>query len=205
MKPFIAHRGLKKTAKENTISAFLDAIQSPYYAGFECDVRTTKDHVFVIVHDAIVGMKRVRDMTYSELKKNYAIPSLESVLNLQTDKIMLLEIKESDFDVPKFLKLLRKYSEKNLYVMSFFNSVIQRLAAMNCPCKLGVLNYVLNSEEDYQEYQFICLLEAIVSPKLIQYFTEKHMEVFLYGIHHFEKTKELYPQTYLITDEIIES
>ena len=180
MKPFIAHRGLKKTAKENTIFAFLGAIQSPYYAGFECDVRTTKDHVFVIVHDAIVGMKRVRDMTYSELKKNYAIPSLESVLKLQTDKIMLLEIKESDFDVPKFLKLLRKYSKKNLYVMSFFNSVIQRLAAMNCPCKLGVLNYVLNSEDSYEEYDFICLLESVVTRELVDFFHQTFQRFLLF-------------------------
>ena len=87
--------------------------------------------------------------------------------------------------------------------MSFFNTVIQTLHEKKCPCKLGILNYVLNSEESYQEYQFICLLENIMSEKLVNYFSQKNIEVFIYGIHHFKRTQETYQTCYLITDEIV--
>ena len=203
MKNLIAHRGLKDESKENTLQAFTKSLENPNYQGFECDVRTSKDNVFVVCHDALIGISRVSSTNYEELKRKYNIPTLESVLKLQTDKIMLLEIKETNLDIERFNKLLKKYAKKNIYVMSFFNTVIQKLHEKKCPCKLGVLNYVLNSEENYQEYQFICLLESIVSKKLVIFFHEKNMEVFIYGIHHFKETQENYQDCYLITDEIV--
>ena len=54
-----------------------------------------------------------------------------------------------------------------------------------------------------QEYDFICLLESVVSSKLLFFFESLHMETFIYGIHHFAKTKEEYKTAYLITDEVI--
>ena len=192
MKNLIAHRGLKDESKENTLQAFTKSLENPNYQGFECDVRTSKDNVFVVCHDALIGISRVSSTNYEQLKRKYNVPTLESVLKLQTDKIMLLEIKETNLDI-----------KKNIYVMSFFNTVIQKLHEKKCPCKLGVLNYVLNSEENYQEYQFICLLESIVSKKLVNFFHEKNMEVFIYGIHHFKETQENYQDCYLITDEIV--
>ena len=69
--------------------------------------------------------------------------------------------------------------------------------------KLGVLNYVLNSEDSYEEYDFICLLESVVTRELVDFFHQKKMDVFIYGIHHFEKTKRSYSDCYLITDEIM--
>ena len=203
MKNLIAHRGLKDESKENTLQAFTKSLENPNYQGFECDVRTSKDNVFVVCHDALIGISRVSSTNYEELKRKYNVPTLESVLKLQTDKIMLLEIKETNLDVERFNKLLKKYAKKNIYVMSFFNTVIQKLHEKKCPCKLGVLNYVLNSEENYQEYQFICLLESIVSKKLVNFFHKKNMEVFIYGIHHLKETQEDYQDCYLITDEII--
>lgn len=203
MKNLIAHRGLKDKAKENTLQAFKASLKNTNYQGFECDVRTSKDNVFVVCHDAFIGISRVSSTNYAELKRKYNVPALESVLKLQTDKIMLLEIKEPNLDIEKFHKLLKKYAKKNIYVMSFFNTVIQKLYEKKCSCKLGVLNYVLNSEENYQEYQFICLLESVVSEKLVNYFQEKNIEVFIYGIHHFQETKVKYSRCYLITDEIL--
>lgn len=203
MKNLIAHRGLKEKAKENSLEAFQKAIANPNYQGFECDIRTTKDNVFVICHDALIGINRVSSTNYEELKRKYHVPTLESVLRLQTDKIMLLEIKETNLDIERFHKLLKKYAKKNIYVMSFFNTVIQKLYEKKCSCKLGVLNYVLNSEENYQKYQFICLLESIVSEKLVNFFYKKNIEVFIYGIHYFKKTQENFQKSYLITDEIV--
>ena len=203
MTRLIAHRGLKKDAKENSLEAFRKALESNEYAGFECDVRTSKDGVFVIVHNPLVGPDIIRLTSFKELQEKYQLPSLEQVLQLKSDKIFLLEVKESDIDVLKFQELIHRYPTKNIYVMSFSNKVISRFINGKQHEKLGVLNYVLNSEEDYQEYDFICLLESVVSSKLLFFFESLHMETFIYGIHHFAKTKEEYKTAYLITDEVI--
>jgi len=201
MNKLIAHRGLKKDFHENTLESFKAALENPNYVGFECDIRTTKDKIFIINHNATIGSDIISLSTYEELKQKYNIVSLEEVLNLSTTKIKLLEIKESNIDISKFLQLLSKYNAENIYVMSFFNKVIQKIAKEQPKIKIGVLNYVLNSEEDYQYYNFICLLEGILSPSLIKYFKEKKIMVFIYGIHNLEKTIATYPDNYYITDE----
>ena len=139
---FIAHRGLvKKGVVENTLPAFLNAIKSNKYAGFELDVYTSKDKVFVVHHDPIVNGKFIWKQTYKELRKS-GIIKLVDVLKLSTDKIILIDIKDINLDINKFTKLLNKYKDKNRYVMSFFNSVIKKFK--NPTFKVGVLNFVLN-------------------------------------------------------------
>ncbi len=200
MKNLIAHRGLKKNEKENTIKAFQLAIQNKDYIGFECDVRTTKDHRFVINHNPMIKDQIISLTNYKDLKKQ-DIPTLESVLELKTEKIIVLEIKEHNIDTELFLKTINKYKKKNIYIMSFYNSVIKKLKKENQTYKLGVLNFVLNSEEDYKDYDFICLLESIITENLKNYFKEKNIEVFIYGIKNLKKIRNDYADCYYITDE----
>lgn len=205
MKRLIAHRGLKEKAKENTMEAFLDALKNDHYAGFECDIRTSKDKVFVICHNPMVGLDLVSNTNYKDLEKKYHLISLEKVLKISSDKIFLLEIKEATIDTKDFQKLIQKYSSKKIYVMSFFNKVIEELQKTKKQEKYGVLNYVFNSEESYKNYDFICLLEAVMSEKLEKFFRKNQIETFVYGIHNFSKTFETYKNSYLITDEIVKS
>lgn len=203
MKKLIAHRGLKKKKEEeNTIESFQSALENPQFVGFECDIRTTKDKVFVIHHNPMKKEDIISFTNYQDLKAKYNIPSLEEVLNLKSNKIFLLEIKEMNLDIDKFHSLLNKQKSKNIYVMSFYNSVIKKLAQKDRNYKLGVLNYVINSEESYEDYDFICLLESIVTEKLIKYFETKGIETFIYGIYHLEEMIEKYPTSYFITDEL---
>ena len=203
MNQLIAHRGLKINVKENTIEAFQKAIDHPNYVGFECDIRTTKDHVFVISHNPMIKEYIISLTDYKTLKEKTNIITLESVLKLKSHKIFLLEIKEHNLNTNAFIKLITKYSYQNIYIMSFFNSVIKKLNIPNHFYHLGVLNYVLNSEEDYTSYDFICLLESIVTSNLIKYFHEKRKETFIYGISHLQSLMNLYPESYFITDEIV--
>ena len=204
MEKLIAHRGLKENAKENTLEAFNLALKNDQYAGFECDIRTTKDGVFVICHNPMIGLDILSNTSYKELNRKYHLPTLEQVLKLSSNKIFLLEIKEANINQKKFQTLIQKYSSKKIYVMSFFNKVIQELTKTKKNEKYGVLNYVFNSEESYREYDFICLLESIISKKMELFFAEKHIETFIYGIHHFQKTRREYPNSYFITDEIVQ-
>ena len=203
MNHLIAHRGLKKEASENTLEAFEKSINNSFYSGFECDVRTTKDHIFVICHNPIYKGKIISLTNYKEFKKDN-LPTLENVLKLKTNKIMILEIKEINCDINRLSIILQKYDYQNIYVMSFYNKIINNLSLKNLKIKVGVLNYVLNSENDYQNYDFICLLESIMTSNLESYFTCQNKEVFIYGIHNLEKLTKEYKKSYFITDLVVE-
>ena len=72
---YVAHRGLSAEAPENTVKAFELAAER-HFDAVETDIRRTRDHKLVLMHDA--SLKRmcqvdryVKDLTYDELK---AIP-----------------------------------------------------------------------------------------------------------------------------------
>ena len=192
----IAHRGLvKPQVKENTMPAFIGAINSSKYAGFELDIYTSKDKEFIIHHSPLVNGKLISSLTKKELLKNHIV-KLEDVLKLNTDKIILIDIKDINVDTNKLSKLLNKYNNKNIYVMSFFNNVIKKL--LNNTFKIGVLNYVLNST-NYYPYDFIGLIYDLVDLKTINSFKKLNIEVFLYAINKGDILK--YPDIYYIVDD----
>ena len=107
----IAHRGkVDSINKENTIEAFKAAINDIKYDGFELDIRETKDKKIVVVHDFVVDNKLIKRVNYKELER-YNIPLLESVLKLDTEKIIMIEIKDPNMDIAALSKLLEKYQD----------------------------------------------------------------------------------------------
>ncbi len=184
---FIAHRGLRTdTIKENTLEAFKNAIQNDKIIGFEFDIRKTKDNYFVVNHNSFINLDLIKRKTYKYLKKKYNLPLLEEVLELNTNKIMLIEIKDRYLPYRKLIKILREYQTKNLYCMSFHNKVIEKLKKRNAPVKLGILNYVLNSEAEYN-LEFICLLNNLATPHLVEEYKKRGVKVIYYGIINEEE------------------
>ncbi|MBD8068057.1 glycerophosphodiester phosphodiesterase [Bacillus sp. PS06] len=149
----IAHRGGAGIAPENTLYAFklserlgVDAI--------ELDVRLSKDHQLVVIHDHTVdrttnGTGFVSDMTLEELKKldagyhlelenrGYAfrgrgiqIPTLEEVFKEIKNTPFVIELKDTDPRVEKKVaKLIKKYDiKKKVIVGSFNDDSIKRFA-----------------------------------------------------------------------------
>ena len=87
----IAHRGIfNSIVKENTIPAFLGAINNSDYVGFELDVYTSSDGEFIVNHDPLVDGKFIWKYTCKKLKKK-GLVKLEDVLKLKTNKIILNE------------------------------------------------------------------------------------------------------------------
>lgn len=74
--------------------------------------------------------------------------------------------------------------------MSFSNRVIKNLSTYYRNFKVGTLNYIMNSENDYSYNDFICLLYLSVTDNLIKYFKDKKIEILLYGIPHHVKIKD---------------
>ena len=189
----IAHRGYKTNfIKENTKEAFDNAFNNEFN-GIECDVRKTKDNKLVICHDAFIS--RVSDntgllssFTYEELLKfNFGSVNVPSKIPLLIDvlkkyhKIKLIELK-THIDFSSILN----YIDDNTYFISFDSSYMFKLKKEYPLCKFGVLNYVLNSKDNYN-LDIICLLDSIVTKTLVDYFLNKGILVFIYGINKYPK------------------
>ena len=193
---FIAHRGeFNKGIEENSIDAFKKAIIDEKMVGFECDVRETYDKEYVINHDAIYKNNIIKYKRYDELKE-LGLSTLDDVLNLNTDKIILLEIKDFNLDVEKLADKINN-ANKNVYVMSFSKEVIKKIKEYAINFKCGILNYIFNSDNNYDHYDFICLLNNTLTSDVIKYFRKKNIIIFSYGIINLEK---IIPNIYYIVD-----
>ena len=192
----IAHRGLvKKGVIENTLPAFLGAIKSEKYTGFELDIYASKNGTFVVHHDPLLDGKFIWKYNYKELRKK-GVLKLIDVLRLNTDKIILIEIKDININIEKLTKLLNKYKNKKIYVMSFFNSVIKKFK--NPTFKVGILNYILNSTSEYN-YDFIGILYDVATNRMIESFKNRNIEVFLYALN--KKDQYIFKDVYYIVDD----
>ena len=191
MKKFIAHRGIwNDSVKDNSYQALYNGLLSEEYIGIETDVRVTKDNVFVIYHDPLYNGKLVKKVYYKDMVD---VCRLEDILKIKTDKIILLEIKDFNMDVKKFIKLIDKY-KRNVMIMSFSTLVINKIKTLNTKYKLGVLNYIINSDSNY-DYDFICLLDIISNNFVIERLKKRNIEVLIYGVIDI-----LEDATYIIDD-----
>lgn len=192
----IAHRGIydNKIIIENTYESIKNALDNKEYGGVEFDIRTTKDNVFVVYHNPTFNNKLIKNTKYSELPKY--VPKLETILKINTDKIFLIEIKNIDGNIDRFFKLLSKYKNKNIYLMSFNSKLINKLCKINSKYKYGVLNYILNTE-DISCLNFVCILDSLIDKNLINTIKSKNKEIFSYGIIN-NKNIGLYDIYYIV-------
>ena len=122
----IGHRGAKGYVAENTLASFQKAIDLGC-DGIELDVHCCKSGEIVVIHDYTIdrttfGTGFVKNLTLTELKK-YEIPTLEEVLNLIDNHILVdIELKSNDC-VKKVMKIINHYIEfKNWSPINFLIS-----------------------------------------------------------------------------------
>lgn len=105
---FIAHRGHHLTETENSMGAFLAAINNGYY-GIETDLRVTKDGVFVLSHDDNLWARnlyqRPSDLTdETEIEGNISELTYEQIERLTSGQMVkleeLLELLQDKKEVP---------------------------------------------------------------------------------------------------------
>lgn len=143
MYKIIAHRGYHNDfVKENTYLAIKKAINNKNIIGIEFDIHLTKDNKIVVIHDSNIkrtsnGLGKVEDMTLLELQKyNFGtksfwqtIPTLDKIIDLNTNKILLIEIK-CDNNEKKFAQIIANYLKDfkpNIYFISFNKKVLNYL------------------------------------------------------------------------------
>ena len=200
----IAHRGLIKVDdNENTIYSFLNALRDGRFVGVEFDVRETLDNKFVVIHDAQIsrvsdGYGVVEKMTYEQLlkfnfgtKKNPSkVVLVSEVLKLLPDMIKVIDVKNIK-SYRKFVKLINKY--KYNYVASFNTDIINNILEYKPIFDVGLFNNVLNSQADYDKYDFIGLHYLIATDNLIKYFLNNDMEVFIFTLTNIKQIEKINP------------
>jgi len=176
-----------KYIKENTYDAIKNALDSDKFVGVEFDVRETLDKEFILYHDALYNNKLIKNTKYREFPKY--VPKLCDILKIKSNKMFLIEIKNvSNFD--RLIKLLNKYSDKNIYVMSFSNKIIFKMDVINRKYKLGILNYVLNTSKNIKKLDFVGILNSLLNDDIVNKLD--NLEIFSYGGIENKKYKDIY-------------
>lgn len=192
MKNLIAHRGLvNKTNPENTYISILSALNSTKYVGVEFDVRLTKDNKLVLMHDKNIirttnGTGTVENMTLKELKKyqmtknkTQTIPTLERILSIKTNKILLIELKINNNEkelANTLIEVLKNYPHKTIYVMSFNKKVLNILKRYKHHIPLGHITIL--KKDITNKYDFYCIRELHLTKKILS--TNK--KIFIWGL-----------------------
>lgn len=143
----ISHRGAHQTLPENSIPAFLRAIELGADA-IELDVHATSDGVVVVHHDPSVtapgiGTSQLVDLSSSELSRfpltdGIEIPTLEAVLQAIGDRVRVyVEIKALDIE-PLVVRCIRE-SPANCAVHAFDHRVVKTVKALFPAVRTGVL------------------------------------------------------------------
>jgi len=189
MYKLISHRGIhNKEIKENSYDAIKLALDSNEYVGVEFDVRCTLDNEIILYHNAMYNNKLVNKTYYKEMPKY--VPKLEDILKINSNKMFLIEIKNIGNNYEKFLNILDKYRNKNIYVMSFSNKVIKKMDKASRNYKIGILNYVLNTNEDIKKLDFIGILNSLLNDDIICKLND--LEIFSYGLFDKKKYEDIY-------------
>jgi glycerophosphoryl diester phosphodiesterase len=139
-----AHRGASVTAPENTLAAFLLALEQGA-DGIELDAKLTADGEVVVIHDQTVnrttdGSGRVNQLTLAQLRhldagirkgivfKGQKIPTLAQVFEAVGNKL-IINIELTNYDSPedglpeKTVALIRNYQlEESVLCSSFLPS-----------------------------------------------------------------------------------
>jgi glycerophosphoryl diester phosphodiesterase len=137
----LAHRGDWRRAPENSLDAMRAALAIPACDGLEFDVRTSRDGVAVLLHDATLERVQGRpwacaDRTAAELGRD-GVPTLEAVLDVAGRQPFLdVELKEAPGD--SFVEVLgrsRGRADGGLHraVVSSFHPEILEIVARRRP------------------------------------------------------------------------
>jgi glycerophosphoryl diester phosphodiesterase len=193
----IAHRGASHHAPENTLPAIQKALNEKMEA-IEIDVRLTKDHTLVLMHDGTLdrttnGEGNVADTTWSNIRqldagawfhsnfKDTHVPRLEDVLKLMkhSTKELHIEIKRTNPYDPieqEVISLIHKYQMgEQVLLTSFQPESLMRCKQMAPQIRRGLITIFTPSP---------ALLQAIQD--LDVYSIHPHVALLTKEIHLFQ-------------------
>lgn len=163
---FIAHRGNNALKCENRLEIIKDVLKFDYISGIEVDIRKTLDNKFVLSHNRFLKNDKLININKYKLKnllkmefyinnKLFKIHTLEELLKINTDKIIIIEIKDN-INITKLHKILKKHSSLNLYICSFNYDFIYQFKKKYSNYKCGlIIGYLMNVAKDIDIFDFL--------------------------------------------------
>ena len=146
----IAHRGARIEEPENTLRAIKRAFECSADA-VEIDVRLSKDHEIVVIHDDTLerttnGSGKVDEKTLNQLRsldagKGEKIPMLSEVLLLAKERgiKVVIELKEVDMEELAVQEIVEAEMEKSVIISSFFHHSLLKIKELAPTIKTGVI------------------------------------------------------------------
>lgn len=215
----LGHRGYRAKFVENTIEAFKKARE--YGAdGIEYDSRLTKDGTLVVLHDDSIENRKLKELTYDELKQIHfkngeTVPTVEEVIfNLDERAILNLEIKEVEAAVPSYEITKRINAVDRTLFSSFKIDALRKVRSLDKSAKVGLLSeyntlkYVDELNNEIGLYSLNLWIDALkenieLSKELMHKWKEKGLKIFLWTVNdpkYLHTFKGLYDG--IITDEV---
>lgn len=182
---YIIHRGItSKDIKENSYTAIKKALKDKESIGVELDIRLTKDHKIVLSHNSLINLNVIEETNYSDLIKNNYLTTLDKILDIDTNKIFLIDIKTNNnykvfSDI--LMNTLNKYN-KNIYLASFDKNIIKYIKSKY---KKGIITLLYRRNN----YNFIITNYKLISNNKIKKIKDK--EIFLWTIHNNNELEEI--------------
>lgn len=163
---FIAHRGNNILKCENRLELIKDVLELNYISGIEVDIRKTLDNKLILSHNQFLKSNKLININKTKLKdllketfyidnKPFEIHTLNELLSINTNKIILLEIKDK-LNINKLNKILKNYSHLNLYICSFNHDFISNFKKKfpNYKCGL-IIGYLMNLNKNFNIFDFL--------------------------------------------------
>jgi glycerophosphoryl diester phosphodiesterase len=137
----LGHRGARRYAPENTLTAFNLALQHGA-DGFEFDVRCTRDRQTILCHDPKLKDLILRRHTLRQIEESCNSlempPSLEDVLDQYGDRFLNIEVKVRGIE-PIIVRAVRRARPRHYFISSFLPGVVRRLHELDRSLVLGAL------------------------------------------------------------------
>ena len=222
-----AHRGASLYYPENTMSAFIGAVEMNAN-WIELDVHQTKDQKLVVTHDAnlkrVTGVnKKISDTNYADIEKLDAgsffsdafkgekIPLLEDVIKYAKDNNIKLNIElkptgnEIDFE-RQVIKLINKYNYKDNCVIASFNyNILTNTKKIDSSITtVYVMSLALGNILDLVNADIYSIEASNINNELVNLIHDNNKRVFVWTINDDAVIRNMinYNVDNIITDDV---
>ena len=205
-----AHRGSHTAHPENSIGAIQESIKNEIDI-VEVDIRQTKDGKFVLLHDHrldrttnMIGL--LSDHTLAEIKEgnllfkekltNEKIPTLDEVLSLTRNKIILnLDFKIDDLESLKLaVDLITDFKMEDSVIITMNDlKLIEALYNYNPLIRIMPVAYNTKKIKKVLKYDFIDIVQVYHKPysqTIINKFEENKILIWVNSMKKYDKIQE---------------
>ncbi len=145
----------------------------------------------LINKDGFKIRKRLRKIK----KHKFQITTLDKVLEILNDKILLIEIKSdinNDFDYEKFIDLINKYKGKKIMIQSFNMNVIKQLKKLDKKLNLGILIADINKDTKLSfKTNFISIKNEELDNSILVNALYQNKIINVWTVDYYNKLKKL--------------